>query len=631
MEHQPDERSTAELFSQYAGLLLRWSWLLILMAALAGGVAYYISSLQTPIYQASAMMMINIAPSSQYDTYTTIITSQQFAGTYAQVMTTRPVLDAVATRLGLPAIDASINVKPIENTQLMRVTVQDTDPLRASMIANTLVVVFGEQIQADQATRYADSKRTLEDQLGIVEAQIKTTSEALIALGVDPVTSTGPVGGNPNAAQVAQLETTLAQYRQSYATLLQSYEQVRLAEAQSASSILLKDPAVPPGAPIQPQPLRSALLAAASGLLLAAGVVFLIEFLDDTIRDPEEIARSWGVPVMGIILKYNSGVNELVTTKEPRSPTSEAFRSLRTNLQFASAASPIRTLLVTSASPMEGKTTITANLAAVIAQTGRTVVVVDADLRRPRIHKIFQLSNHQGLTDQFLRPMEHLDGVVKPTEVKDLFAITSGNLPPNPSELLSSEKMSNILKELTKQFNAVLLDTPPTLFVTDALVLASRVDGVLLVVKPSITKRTDLRHAIDQMRRVNANLLGVIVNDVKASRIRNYYYRGYSYSKKYGKEYLYAESAGLPAGQTRSQGTHRAAGSTSFQQTSAVETDSEWETVYPTVVKETHDAIILKKFTLDPTAANSPQIVVRETDEPVRVNKVTVVRKNEDG
>jgi len=355
MEHQPDERSTAELFGQYAGLLLRWSWLLILMAALAGGVAYYISGLQTPVYQASAMMMINIAPSSQYDTYTTILTSQQFAGTYSQIMTTRPVLDAVATRLELPEINASINVKPIENTQLMRVTVQDTDPLKASMIANTLVIVFGEQIQADQATRYADSKRTLEDQLSIVEAQIKTTSEAMIALGVDPVTSTGPVGGNPDAAQVAQLETTLAQYRQSYATLLQSYEQVRLAEAQSASSIVLKDPAVPPGAPIQPQPLRSALLAAASGLLLAAGVVFLIEFLDDTIRDPEEIARSWGVPVMGIILKYNAGANELVTTKEPRSPTSEAFRSLRTNLQFASAASPIRTLLVTSASPWKGR------------------------------------------------------------------------------------------------------------------------------------------------------------------------------------------------------------------------------------------------------------------------------------
>jgi capsular exopolysaccharide synthesis family protein len=184
--------------------------------------------------------------------------------------------------------------------------------------------------------------------------------------------------------------------------------------------------------------------------------------------------------------------------------------------------------------------------------------VVDADLRRPRIHKVFQLSNRLGLTDQFLKPQENLDGAVKPTQVEDLFAITSGSLPPNPSELLSSERMLEILRHLNKKFDIVILDTPPTLLVTDSLVLAPVVDGVLLVVKPSVTKRTDFRHAIEQLRQVKANLLGVIVNDIKINRSRYYYYRGYSYSRKYGKGYAYSDNTeAVPEVEAPSQVTEK--------------------------------------------------------------------------
>ena len=173
--------------------------------------------------------------------------------------------------------------------------------------------------------------------------------------------------------------------------------------------------------------------------MVAAGIIFLIEFLDDTIRDPQEITRRWGIPILGMIVSYKSSSGEaLVTVRHPRSPISEAFRSLRTNLQFAGVETPLHTLLVTSPSPSDGKTTIVANLASVIAQSGRNVVIVDADLRRPRIHKVFQLSNRVGLTDQFIRSQDRLDGSLKSTEVTNLHAITSGNLPPNPSELLSS-------------------------------------------------------------------------------------------------------------------------------------------------------------------------------------------------
>jgi len=583
MDNHLEERSTAELFSQYATLLLQWSWLLILLAVLAGGTAYYISNRATRIYQASTLVMLNGAPGYQTDPYSASVVGQQLGATYAKVMTTQPVLDSVAKKLGYSSFpySASVQVVPDTNTGLMTVTVIDIDPNRAALIANTLVSVFADQIQADQVSRYADSKKSLEDQMTSLDQKIQSTNTAITALNtqiqetnnalttitgkiqtdttINPLTKTTQADSGTIATeqaqrdqlavtlaqyqpQLSQLQTTQAQYQQSYNNLFQSYQSVLLAEAQATSTIVDKNPAIPNGYPIAPQPTRSAMLAAVVGLIIAAGIIFLIEFLDDTIRDPQEITRRWGIPILGMIVSYKSSSGEaLVTVRHPRSPISEAFRSLRTNLQFAGVETPLRTLLVTSPSPSDGKTTIVANLASVIAQSGRNVVIVDADLRRPRIHKVFQLSNRVGLTDQFIRSQDRLDGSLKSTEVTNLHAITSGNLPPNPSELLSSGRMSEILKQLSDQFNTVIIDSPPTLLVTDAMVLAQRVDGVLLVVKPSVTKWASLRQAIEQLQRVKANLLGVVVNDVNVGRSRYYYYRGY-YKQKYGKGYHYAEN-----------------------------------------------------------------------------------------
>ena len=273
--------------------------------------------------------------------------------------------------------------------------------------------------------------------------------------------------------------------------------------------------------------MQSAITAAMIGFLAAAAVIFLIDFLNDSIRDPQEITRKYGIPVMGTIANFDSSESALVTVKQPRSPVSEDFRALRTNLQFFSIDRPLRTILVTSTNPSDGKTTVAVNLASVIAQSNQSAIIVDADLRRPRVHQLLQVPNRVGLTDQFIHAEEFYASAVKPSGIKDLSVLTSGSLPPNPSELLSTEKMQDIIDQLKIRFKTVIIDTTPILAVSDATILAPRVDGVLLVIKPGITKRSEFVHAIEQLKKVNANLLGVVVNDVKIKKTSSYY-RNYS-------------------------------------------------------------------------------------------------------
>jgi non-specific protein-tyrosine kinase len=393
------------------------------------------------------------------------------------------------------------------------------------------VTVFASQVVEDQTSRYTDLISNLETELANTDKQIESINTRLAAI---PTDEAGNVLNPNDMVTRAQLETSLSQYEQARSYLVSDYQQLKLSEVLSTTTIVQKDPAVADPNPIEPQPMRSALLAALVGFMVSAGIIFLGTFLEDTISDPEEISRKWGVPVLGVISKYESS-SALVTMSQPRAPISEAFRSLRTNLQFASAATPLKTIVVTSPSPEDGKTTVVANLANVVSQNNRKVVLVDADLRKPRIHKILELSNRTGLTDYFLSSQDHLSGVIKKTPSRNLFAITSGNLPPNPSELLGSDRMMEIVNLLAPHFNTIFYDTPPLLAVTDALVLAPRMDGVILVVDPRQTKRGAIKHAIEQLRQVNANLLGVVLNNVKVGRSHYYYNRDYYYGKPYGK------------------------------------------------------------------------------------------------
>ncbi len=245
--------------------------------------------------------------------------------------------------------------------------------------------------------------------------------------------------------------------------------------------------------------------------------------------------------MLGVINHYQAKEGNLIAEEHPRSPTAEAFRTLRTNVSFASVDRPLTTILVTSAEPGEGKSTVAANLAVVLAQNGRRVTLMDCDLRHPTLHRRFGLNNRQGMSRLFSQPTERLNGSSQLTRIDKLSLIATGQLPPNPAELLGSQRMQTILQMAQEQSDVIVIDTPPTLAVTDASVLAPVVDGVILVVQPGKTHVSAARQTVEQLRRVNANLLGVVLNnlDVRSSRYsyRYPYYRNYSaYQKYYGSD-----------------------------------------------------------------------------------------------
>jgi capsular exopolysaccharide synthesis family protein len=542
--HFSDEATLQADLRQYISLLWRWAWLILLATILAGGAAYITSQLQDPVFQATTTLLINEATSSaQTSDYTAILTSERLARTYSEMLTKRPVLTEVVEILGLEeeygdlkALQEVITVQLVRDTQLIELSVEDTDAEQAAEIANIVVKVFAHQNQELQASRYAESKASLEGQLTRLDGQIHNAVTELDSLGGDP----------QDENEVARLEVELVQYRQTYSQLLQSYEQIRVAEAQATSNVVQVEPAIVPEEPIRPRVLMNTALAAVVGGMLAVGAIFLMEALDDTIKSPDDVTRHLNLPILGTILRYENKNDNLITLDEPRSPIAESFRSLRTNIQYTSVDFPIRTLLVTSPTADVGKSTISSNLGVVLAQGGKRTIIVDADMRRPTLHRIFKLPNRLGLSSLFVfqslfdKSKDLPDGTLQSIKADGLMVVTSGKTPPNPSELLASERMNGLIERFQDEAELVIIDSPPILAVTDATVLAPRVDGVLMVIKPGETKLETARQTVEQLRRVGANLLGVVINEVDPRSGR------YGYHYRYDQHYY--ESTDIKTG-----------------------------------------------------------------------------------
>lgn len=321
-------------------------------------------------------------------------------------------------------------------------------------------------------------------------------------------------------------------YQEIYINLLNNLEAIRLARLQNTPNVVQIESAITSSKPVRPKPITNTGLAAVIGLLLAGGIAFSVEYLDDTVRTPDDIEQIFNLPTIGHIGNIKIGQGEVVdghVMKHPRSPVSEAFRSLRTNLEFANVDHPLNKILVASSGPGEGKTTIATSLAAIIAQGGRKVLIIDADMRRPRIHSVFGISNRIGLSSLF-RGNTTVRSTMRAVEGMDnLFVIPSGNLPPNPTELLASARMDEILAEAIIEVDVVVIDSPPSI-VADYQVLSTKMDGVILVVQPGFTHIDAAMAMLEQLRRVNARILGVVLNKIHHNNHYYPYKRGEYYS-----------------------------------------------------------------------------------------------------
>jgi succinoglycan biosynthesis transport protein ExoP len=308
---------------------------------------------------------------------------------------------------------------------------------------------------------------------------------------------------------------------ETYMALARKLEEAHITAQGSDGVLQVGSYAAAPVEPASPRILINTALAGVVGGMLGLGAAFLFEYLDDTIRAPDDVDRYLGLKTLGTIGRLASD-EALVTLTEPLSPASEAFHMLSTNVRCAGVGDSVRTLLVTGVGSAGGKTTTAANLAVALAQAGLTVTVVDADLRRPMQHRLFGLDAQSGLTRSLVEG--DMDGHLHPSQVERLSILPAGERVPNPPELLGSQRLRDILNDLAGKADVVIIDSPPVLQVTDAAILAQAVDGVLLVIDAGETAQDVARRAAESLQQVGAHLIGVVLNKVPTRRGGGYYY-----------------------------------------------------------------------------------------------------------
>lgn len=347
---------------------------------------------------------------------------------------------------------------------------------------------------------------------------------------------------NQKAIEYGVLRRECESAKAMYEVLIKRFKETSITEDINTSNIRIIDRAeVPtPAIPTKPKTGRDLLLALILGALLASSLAFFLEYLDNTVKTPEDITNYLELPYLGLVpsIKFDTSAKgakgppspDLISRHEPSSAASEAFRGIRTKILFSTAEEPPKVIAVTSVAPGEGKTISSANLALVMAQTGSKVVLIDCDMRRPKLHKLFGVNRDRGISNVLVGESE-LDSVIVNTGISGLCLIPCGPIPPNPSELLGSAHMKKVLDTLRKHFDHILIDTPPISAVADVILLTRSVDGILFVVRANGPARDLIRNGLNQLSAVSARILGAILNDVNLNRNAYYYkyYHSYSY------------------------------------------------------------------------------------------------------
>ena len=402
-----------------------------------------------------------------------------------------------------------------------------------------------QQVEAQIAQLEVELKKAPAEVLSSMKAKADAASNQLSGLQAAYTKESGLTAQQTkNIIELASMRADLASDQQYLNTLFQKRRELNAVSGETGTNVSVSNPSRFPRAPVGPARLKTILIALILSLVAGIGLAFLLDFLDDTIKSVDDVDRYINLPALALIPAVRNdrsrlrggeaalaGPNDttaLAMVKDIRSPIAESYRHLRTSLLLSSAGTAPRTILVTSSQPSEGKTTTAINTAFILAQTGAEVLIIDCDLRRPRLHAHFNISNARGLTNCLSGEASEIESVIQSyAALPNLKLLPSGPMPPNPAELLGSEEMRNLLLSLREKFTHVIVDSPPAISFTDASILSTFVDGVILVVHGGRSSRAVVRRAKQQLLDIGANIFGVVLNNVKIEKTQDYYYGGY--------------------------------------------------------------------------------------------------------
>jgi non-specific protein-tyrosine kinase len=501
-------------------LVRRWAIPVALITIVGVVVAYAVTRRMTPIYEAQATVLVVAGPQQAGSNSSVPLSNDQVTTTAASLMTEPPILQRVINELKLNTttdqLSRRVTAIPITNAQLVNVTVQDPSPALATRIANTLSSDFVDQVNQQNALRISLAGAAYETQINALRA---TVNDELKQLAVASARNQDTTGLNAEiAANSAQLTSVIAQYSTFKAT-----------QAENLETVSIAAPATQPTQPASPKLLLNVALGLVAGLLVGLGIAALAEYLDQGLASEEDVRERLGVPCLAIVPRFNSRPGRHRDPRDQRHEerARESYRRLRTNLLFTELDSPLQSIVITSARPGEGKTRTASNLAVSLASSEKTVLLVDADMHRPNQHRIFNKPIIQGLSEMLLAASQDGFPVLNErheTMYANLSVLTSGVLPPNPSELLASRRTKLVIHGLEKQRDLLIIDTPPAQALTDALSVAALSSGVILVVESGKTNAAQAQAVIETLRSVGAKVLGVVLNKARDRQLASYYY-----------------------------------------------------------------------------------------------------------
>lgn len=530
--HQP-ETGTADL-RRYLSVLRRRGLIILATTAATVVVALMLSIRQDPVYRASVQLLLRPTPSED-------IVANQAASNSPRDLTNeiavvesdvvRKVVEEATNRL-IPRNAVSAGVAA-EGSDVIDLSATAGNPMDAAELANGYARTYVEWRAQQRTDDLLATAERIQEEIEGLRATLSRTSLPLndldnrLSTVQDPQERAALIEqraalANQLEPQIAPLESRLDFYRGQLDQL-----QLTADLAQSGGLEVLSE-AVPPREPASPQPERDGLVALAVGLMLGLVLAFTVEFLDDSIKDRSDLERaSGGLPVLATIPKTRRRQREtLFPVEEPSSNVAEAYRALRTSLNFLSAERPVRVVQVTSARAGEGKTTMVANLTISLAQQGQRVVAVCCDLRHPRLHEFFGVDNEIGLTSALVSDCSATDALQKVGVNNKIHVLVSGLTPPNPAELLGTRRSEEVIEEVASQVDLVVLDCPPVLPVTDALVVSRLADATLVVAAANRTSRRQLHRTVEQLRQAGAPVVGTVLMEVTGEE-RYGYDQGY--------------------------------------------------------------------------------------------------------